>query len=322
MQDFEGPFPFNLDEFVTVDEVGDEAEEHTASSGDTKLKTDDFKSSIKKSVLKRKSSADAYSEKIKKPLTSATLKSRPSADTEAEQQEVTDMMENEPTNSVLVKEEKEAEKVEEVAGTTDVLQEAIHQTVFGEIDKEAILTPESLESEVKNKESVPQENVEEASITEEETSNKESLHNPNQLDFTSFTLKDEPSQVSKLQEQDSTAEDQSKKSDTAVKEVESKVLLSQDALVTLDEVGGEDVDFADEEELLKRQAGENPETLLTVDEVGGDEADAEEEQLQKALQDLVTLDEIVEDEDDAGSFNPEVSIFTLSDTCFKLLCEQ
>ncbi|KAG7330253.1 hypothetical protein KOW79_006475 [Hemibagrus wyckioides] len=304
VQAFEEPFPFNLDEFVTVDEVGEEAEEHTSpsSSAHSKLE-DDPKSTMTKSVPKRKSSADASSEKFKK------LPSRPSADTEAEDKKATDMMEKETINSGPVK-EKEAEKLEKVAVNNDVQQETVHQTVCGEIEKEATLTPETLESEVKDKESITKTK---ASFISEESSNKEvsKMHDPSQIDSSAFELKHEPLQVSELLEQESPADYQPKRSDNELRETKTKELPSQDVLVTLDEVGGEDGDFADEadeEELLKRQAGENPEALLTVDEVGGDEAEAEEEHLKKVLQGLVTLDEIVEDEDDAGSFNPEALV--------------
>lgn len=305
VQAFEEHFPFNLDEFVTVDEVGEEVEEHTSysSSAHSKLE-DDLKSTMTKSVPKRKSSADASSEKFKK------LPSSPSANTEAEDKKATDMMETETINSGPVK-EKEAEKLERVAVNNDVQQEAVHQTVFGEIEKEATLTPETLESDVKDKESIAKMK---ASFINEESSNKEvsKMHDPSQIDSSAFKLKHEPLQVSELLEQKSSADYQPKRSDNELREPKTK---NKDVLVTLDEVGDEDGDFADEadeEELLKRQAGENPEALLTVDEVGGDEAIAEEEHLQKVLQDLVTLDEIVEDEDDAGSFNPEVSTSLLS----------
>ncbi|MCI4377355.1 hypothetical protein PGIGA_G00202680 [Pangasianodon gigas] len=52
-----------------------------------------------------------------------------------------------------------------------------------------------------------------------------------------------------------------------------------------------------------------PVVLENDPQVQGDEAEAEEEQLEKALQGLVTLDEIVEeDEDYAGPFNPETLV--------------
>lgn len=314
-QAFEEPFPFNLDEFVTVDEVGDEAEDHSPPSSEpSKLKLSEDDSKCLVTSPERKSSADASSEKFKKPPSLTTPEGRPSADTDADSQKVKDMMENEPINSSPVTEEKEAAKLE-VSVTADVLQEAVHQTVFGEIQKEETFIPAPSECEDrKDKEHTAQTDSEEAFLISEETPDKgaSNLPDPNQFDSTSLALKDEPHQVSEPQESESPAEHRSEKSEAALPEMENKELQSQGALVTLDEVGGEDGDFADEadeEELLKRQAGENPEALLTVDEVGGDDAEVEEEQLERALRGLVTLDEIIEEEDenDAGSFNPEVS---------------
>lgn len=316
-QAFVEPFPFNLDEFVTVDEVGDEAEDHNPpSSGNTtfNLSEDDSTSPVI-STPARNSSADASSESSKK---------LPIFGTEVEDQKVTDMMENEPINSVPVTEEKVATKQEDVADTTAVLQKPAHQTVIGEIVKEETLTPKQPESEEKAKECVSSTDSEEAPLIDEDTTNKgaSDLHDLSQFDSSGLVLKDKPLQISEPQEPiQFNTEHQSEKSESALQETEIKELPSQDTLLTLDEVGGEDGDFADEadeEEILKRQAGENPEALLTVDEVGGDEAEVEEEQLKKALEGLVTLDEIVEeeDEDDAGSFNPEVSIFTLLNLCW------
>ncbi|XP_060769442.1 uncharacterized protein LOC132873589 isoform X6 [Neoarius graeffei] len=125
---------------------------------------------------------------------------------------------------------------------------------------------------------------------------------------------DEPLQGSELQEPESLVEHQSEKSDTAQQEIKTKELASQDAVVTLDEVGGKDGDF-NEEELLKCQAGKDPEALLTVDQVGSNEVKAVEEQLEKAHQGLNTLDEIVEkeDEDDVGSINPKTLAITVNE---------
>lgn len=307
-QAFVEPFPFNLDEFVTVDEVGDEVEDHNpSSSGNTtfNLSEDDTTSPVT-STPARKSIAHAS------PV--ATPEARCSAETEAKDQNDTDIIETEPINSLPVTEKKVATNLEDVADTTDV-----QQTVIGEVEKEEILTPES---EEKAKECVSHTDSEEASLINEDTINKNKgdldLNDLKQLDSSGLVFKDEPTQVTEPQEPiqfntEHHTEHQSEKSESALQEPEIKELPSQDTLLTLDEVGGEDGDFADEEEILKCQASENPEALLTVDEVGGDEAEVEEEQLKKALEDLVTLDEIVEeeDEDDAGSFNPEVSIFTL-----------
>lgn len=94
------------------------------------------------------------------------------------------------------------------------------------------------------------------------------------------------------------------------------------ALVTLDEVcEEEDLGRADEAQSLK--ADDVPEALLTVDEfVGDDETGVEEYPLDKELQGLVTLDEIVdEEEEEFDSFNPEVSFLTCLDhvTCWSFL---
>lgn len=304
------PFPFNLDEFVTVDEVGDEAEERRPSrSRSSKLKmSDNNPQSSKTSTSERKSSAADSSKKFKKPPAVATLEARTSGDTKAKDKEVICMMENEPKNSVSVTKKKEAAKLEDVAVTPDVFHKAGHQTVFSKMEKKETLTPEPSESKEKDEECIAKADYKKASLINEETEKE-----ANRLDSSALALKDEPHQVSVTQKSTSPAGHQSEMSEPALHKIENKEAPSQGALVTLDAVGGEDGDLADEadeEELLKRQAGENPEALLTVDEVGGDEAEVEKEQLEKALQGLVTLDEIVE-EDDAGSFNPEVGIFTL-----------
>ncbi|MFT7797427.1 zinc finger protein 638 isoform X2 [Arapaima gigas] len=68
------------------------------------------------------------------------------------------------------------------------------------------------------------------------------------------------------------------------------------SLVTLDEVSEEEEDYPeDEDEFLGLRGTEDPEALVTVDEVGGDE-DHFPHTVQD-LQALVTLDEIVEEED-------------------------
>lgn len=293
-----------------MDEVGDEAEERSPPrSRSSKLKMSDKNpQSSKTSTSERKSSADVSSKKFKKPPTVATLEARTSEDTKAKDKEVICIMENEPKNSVSVTKKKEAAKLEDVAVIPDVFHKAVHQTVFSKIEKKETSTPEPSKSKEKDKECIAKADYKKASLINEETSEKEA----NRFDSSALALKDEPLQVSVTQKSTSPAEHQSEMSEPALHKMENKEAPSQGALVTLDELGGEDGDLAGEadEELLKRQAGENPEALLTVDEVGGDEAEVEEERLEKALQGLVTLDEIVE-EDDAGSFNPEVGIFTL-----------
>ncbi|KAI1888355.1 hypothetical protein AGOR_G00184150 [Albula goreensis] len=96
------------------------------------------------------------------------------------------------------------------------------------------------------------------------------------------------------------------------------------ALVTLDEVSEEEDDYPDEEEEEELLMQQN-EALVTVDEVGGDEDPFL--QAVRDLQALVTLDEIVDEEDDPSSetfpfglgdesgdtFNPE-ALVTLDET--------
>ncbi len=86
---------------------------------------------------------------------------------------------------------------------------------------------------------------------------------------------------------------------------------SHDVMVTLDEVSEGEEDFFNEtNEEQHSKADEVSETLVTIDEVGDDETEGEEYQLDKELQGLVTLDEIV-DEEGFDSFNPEVSFYFL-----------
>ncbi|XP_036407663.1 zinc finger protein 638 [Megalops cyprinoides] len=106
-------------------------------------------------------------------------------------------------------------------------------------------------------------------------------------------------------------------------------------LVTLDEVSEEEEDYPDEdEELLMQQdlggVGDDPEALVTVDEVGGEGDEEPFLQTDRDMQALVTLDEIVEEEEESegpvsetfpfnleeesgDAFNPE-ALFTLDET--------
>ncbi|XP_053485173.1 uncharacterized protein si:ch211-212k18.13 isoform X1 [Ictalurus furcatus] len=189
-----------------------EAEEHSPpNSGHSELKMseDEQKSPMTSPTHERKASDEPSSEKFKKSATLATPKSRPSSDTEAEDQEIADM-EKKPINTLPVTEAKGAEKLEGVPVATDVLQETVHQTVYGEVER---LTPESAESEDKDKECIVQKDSEEAALIIEETSDKgaSNLHDPKQFDSSALKLKDEPLQDSELQEQKSPAEHQSEK---------------------------------------------------------------------------------------------------------------
>ncbi|XP_036451938.1 zinc finger protein 638 [Colossoma macropomum] len=284
-------FPFNLDEFVTVDEVVDEPGEDTAASTEPSPEH------------------EIAQDELKAPTTASTPAKRHKP--EPEKLEV-----------------EEPQRAEDDTVSPDILQEAeTIKPAIGEPEKTECMptetsTPEPL-SQDENKECSVPTCTEEASLTQKETTENgpSCLLDTNQFDSSATVLKDEPLPASEVQEKESHAKHQTAVHDTEVKEgVNNQVptipeLPAQDALVTLDEVSEEEEDFpddeAEEEELLKRQAGENPEALLTVDEVRGDEAEAEEEHLEKELRGLVTLDEIVEeedDDDDEDSFNPETLV--------------
>ncbi|KAL6490694.1 hypothetical protein MHYP_G00010390 [Metynnis hypsauchen] len=280
-------FSFNLDEFVTVDEVVDEPGEDTAASTEPSPEHE---------------------------ITEDDLKALTTTSTPAKR--------HKPEPVKLEVEEPERAKD---AVTPDILQEAESiRPVTGEPEKTECmptetLTPEPL-SQDENKECSLLTCTEETSLTQKETKENgpSCLLDTNQFDSSGAVLKDEPLPASEAQEKESHAKHQTAVYGSEVKEgVNDQVSTipehpAQDALVTLDEVSEEEEDFlddeAEEEELLKRQAGENPEALLTVDEVRGDEAEAEEEQLERELRGLVTLDEIVEEEDDEDSFNPETLV--------------
>ncbi|XP_017565335.1 zinc finger protein 638 isoform X1 [Pygocentrus nattereri] len=281
-------FPFNLEEFVTVDEVVDEPGEDTAASTEPSPEHE-----INKDELKAPTAASTPAKRHKP----------------------------EP----IKLEVEESQRAEDDAVTPDILQEAESvRPVIGEPEKTECmptetLTPEPLSQDENKKYSVLT-CTEEASLTQKESKENgpSCLLDTNQFDSSGTVLKDKPLPASEAQEKESHAKPHTAVHGSEVKEGVNDQgstipeLPTQDALVTLDEVSEEEEDFldeeAEEEELLKRQAGENPEALLTVDEVRGDEAEAEEEQLEKELRGLVTLDEIVEEEDDEDSFNPETLV--------------
>ncbi|KAL7875940.1 hypothetical protein AOLI_G00109030 [Acnodon oligacanthus] len=278
-------FPFNLEEFVTVDEVVDEPGEDTAASTEPSLEH------------------EITEDELKAPTTASTPAKR-----------------HKPEPIKL--EVEEPHRAEDETVTPDILQKAESiRPVIGEPEKTECIPTETLTleslSQDENKECSVLTCTEEASFTQKETKENgpSCLLDTNQFDSSGTVLK--PLLASEAQEKESHAKHQTVVHGSEVKGVNNQVFTvpeppAQDALVTLDEVSEEEEDFldeAEEEELLKLQAGENPEALLTVDEVRGDEAEAEEEQLEKELRGLVTLDEIVEEEDDdEDSFNPETLV--------------
>ncbi|KAI4879363.1 hypothetical protein NFI96_019448 [Prochilodus magdalenae] len=331
-------FPFNLDEFVTVDEIVDEQGEYSPGSSEpsshheipqNEPKAPTSASTPAKKYLssRSKSNAKNRSKQVKKPPASTIVcRTSTSEAAVAEDQEVTGVTDCRPATEVKEPGKVDIEEPQSVADVnvaTHISQKA--KTVKPVID-ESEKTVECIPTETSAPEPLSQgedkdcrfsASNEEAPPTQKETTDNgpSCLLNTNQFD----ALKPvDP--ASEVQETEMHAEQQAAVCKPEIKEgvndTEATIpeLLSQDALVTLDEVSEEEENFPEdemeEEELLKRQAGENPEALLTVDEVGCDEAEAEEEQLEKELQGLVTLDEIVEEEgyDDEDSFNPEALV--------------
>ncbi|KAG9274340.1 zinc finger protein 638 isoform X2 [Astyanax mexicanus] len=305
----EEPFPFNLDEFVTVDEVVDEPEEHvplcSEPSPETEISPGVPSGSTSPSTPQKKlptssskSSPATRSKQAKKPLPSATTRRTRASAKVVEDEE-----------SKTATELEEAEKLEEKQGAEDVASDILLEagTVETNICESEKTVCESTEEPLP--ETLSQDENKECSTEEESLLVKKDPTDggttcqlePNQIDSSDPSLKDELHLASEEKEIKTNVE-----CEMEVKEEvndEDSAVPPQDALVTLDEVNEEDEDFpddeADEEELLRLQAGENPEALLTVDEVGGDEPEIDY-QFEKEFQGLVTLDEIVEEEEEGG----------------------
>ncbi|XP_072543742.1 uncharacterized protein znf638 [Salminus brasiliensis] len=320
--------PFNLDEFVTVDEVVDEPEEHSPLGSEPlpepEISQGDLNVSTTVSTTKKKLSSSSSiskspatrSKQVNKPLTSATSRrTRASTAAGTDSLKVLDVKCSKPATEMKDTEKLEVEetlKAEDV--TSDILQDAVTVgTRLGEPEKtECAPTEESTPKPLSQDKDKKSNAEEESPLVQKGTTD---IGPTCQLDSSVPLAKDGPHPASEVQETKTHAEH---KPETAVheKELQEEVngeaskVPSQDALVTLDEVSEGEENFpddeAEEEELLKRQAGENPEALLTVDEVGGDETEAED-QFEKELQGLVTLDEIVEEEDE-DPFNPETLV--------------
>ncbi|XP_066536720.1 zinc finger protein 638 isoform X2 [Hoplias malabaricus] len=325
----EEPFPFNLDEFVTVDEIVDEPGEQAPSS-----------EPLPESISQDNLNALAFTlTPEEEPLSSSTV-SRPqtrskqvklppthnnktSAVDEIEAQIIGET-DSKPATAVKDSEKLEVEKPQKTDDdkvSSVVLQEAITvETAVCDPEKTASVSTEKSMSELLPQDIDKESNAEichkEATLTQKETKENE----------TSFLLDANQFPPSELHETEVKSEQKTSLSEVEFKGVKDKKstaaqLPSQDGLVTLQQVSEKEADFpddeAEEEELLHCQTGENPEELLTVDEVGGDEPEADEEMLEKELQGLVTLDEIVEEEDecDEDPNNPETlqTLFTLDE---------
>lgn len=241
-EDSEEPFPFNLDEFVTVDEVID-VEDTQSKATKTLSKTSSRTASKTKSLTK-----------------SAPLRTRTSEIETSKVAVEVKLIDSVPLSNVKV-----------------------HQAAFDDTvkeDRKECMTEISEATYVMNK----------AFTDDLLLKNDDTSH----VGFSMLAFKDQP-QTTEVGE----SKPKTFKSSMAVSENKNTKHSLQD--------------FADLglEELLSCHTGENSEALLTLDEVGGEEDDAEteDEQLKNALSGLVTLDEIVADEDEEGvSFISEVII--------------
>ncbi|XP_030635088.1 zinc finger protein 638 [Chanos chanos] len=353
-------FPFNLDEFVTVDEVRDEVEEELPSAEEPSPKrkrSDDVpKTSATSASSVQKKSDDstpkthrprpgAGAKQVKKETSKTTQKTNKDIKTEIDVQKGDDVTEMEVESAdfkpitetvepqMQIVEGLRITKVESLA-TSQSLPAALMEMPIAERDKKTepemaadlalALSTEDI-GEVSKAQTQPVGSTIQATNTENGPSHvTETL----QLDSSVAVEKEDPQRS--LADQDAELSTVGNKESNAIFEMQNETKGEQkdgaapkdlqNSLVTLDEVSEEEEDFPDdepeEEELLKQQAGENPEALLTVDEVGGDEVGAEEH-LEKELQGLVTLDEIVEEEDEeevnqeedlVDAFNPETLV--------------
>lgn len=292
-------FSFNFDEFVTVDEVGDDAEDIVASNTESSPKDENIPDEPDPHTLTAQSEVDKP-----KPMDSSV----PSETSESEVNECVEKIEanvEETTQldvDIASQNSEEQEYQEERADKpleTDNKCETEEPCTVTEISSAEMNTNDKSLSAIKESADIG---------TLDELEPSQAVSSPSQKEG-SASHSAEPSEKSE--------DDQSEQPETSAPEVENEEeaadqtteLPSHDALVTLDEVSEGEEDFIDEtneEQLLK--ADEVPGTLLTVDEVGDDETGVEEYQLEKELQGLVTLDEIVDEEEEFDSFNSETLV--------------
>ncbi|XP_062849643.1 zinc finger protein 638 [Trichomycterus rosablanca] len=273
-EDFDEPFPFNLDEFVTVDEVVDV--EHTPSkctkSSSSKAKVSQGNSNS--SAPKKKPLSRANAKKTRSTPASTPQRTRTSGKAKTESQEVANTVEMELKDSVhqaavgeTVKEDSK-ESIAEISETTVSIKEAIPDDQLLKHDG-----PNHVDSSV----SAFKDQSQMSEVVEPKSKSAESDTAASELKNTERSLQEALVTLDEVSTEDFT-------------EPGLEELLgchtgeNPEALLTLDEVGDDDY------------------------------AEAEDEQLKNALQGLVTLDEINadEDEEDEGSFNPD-TLLTLDE---------
>lgn len=283
-------FSFNFDEFVTVDEVGDDAEDIVASTAESSAMDENIKDEPDPHTLTAQSEADKP-----KPTDSVVPSETSNSEINACVEELEAKAEETTQVDVDIAEEQESPE--------DSSDKPLETDIQCKTEKPCTVTETSSAETNTNDESL-------SAI--KESSGIETLDELEPSHAVSSTQK-ERSPPRSAETPENLEDDHSEQPENSAPEMENKKeaadqtpeLPCHDSLVTLDEVseGEEDSIYeTNEEQLLK--ADELPETLLTVDEVGDDETGIEEYQLEKDLQGLVTLDEVVDEEE----FDPETLV--------------
>ncbi|XP_059363440.1 zinc finger protein 638-like isoform X2 [Carassius carassius] len=294
-------FPFNIDEFVTVDEVGDDAEETVVSNTESSAEDEkiqdkpDFHSIV--SPMTESGPAD------KPKLTDTIIASDIG---KPEVIECVDKMDTTPAAEVIASSKPEEQELQEESGDKPLGTERMETAVVKNKTTRPCTVAETASAEMdSNVETLMKEHHGTGALVEFEPSQSVSS-SPSQKEGcppTSTETLDKSDDVHP-EEPETSAPVMNKDKATVISEIPS-----HDAMVTLDEVSEGEEDFLNEtNEGQYSKADEVPETLVTVDEVGDDETGGEEYQSDKKLQGLVTLDEIVDEEEEFDSFNPETLV--------------
>ncbi|XP_051982168.1 zinc finger protein 638-like isoform X1 [Xyrauchen texanus] len=309
----EEPFPFNIDEFVTVDEVGDDTEETVTLSSESLAKDEKVQDdpSALSTISSNAKSTPANEPKQKSRSRSTTYKTRSSETKDPKVIDTAGKIETKSEETMPVAEVVESQKQKE----NEPQEESMDNQLEPVAVKPAVVESESTELYTPLGSSAPAE--ENPSFpTQTFSSTKESTGIEPTQPVSSSPVQKEDCQTTSTKKLEKSENGNAEQSETSAPDMEDKDeatmmsdLPSRDAMVTLDEVSEGEEDFpeaADEEQ--HSMAEEVPETILTVNEVVDEETGGEEYQLEKELQGLVTLDEIVEEEEELDSFNPETLV--------------
>ncbi|XP_056585412.1 zinc finger protein 638 isoform X2 [Triplophysa dalaica] len=304
----EETFPIDFDEFVTVDEVGDEDTLALSSEPLTKDEKSEEESSPLSTTSSIAKSPTANNLQQKRLSRSITSKTKPS---EMENPEVIDSAQKMETEAEITK-----QVAEPVISQTHQECKPQEESIDNQIKTVGMETPvvqgEATQPYTGTEASAKiGPNVDIGTLKESiEVGSSDQEHQSRPVSSSS------PQFESGLSNSEEMSNGHAKQSDPLGANTEDKdkvtltsELASHGPMVTLDEVceGEEELGQTDEKRQLKPD--DVPETLLTVNEfVGDDETGVEEYPLDKELQGLVTLDEIVEEEEEFDSFNPETLV--------------